>query len=111
MIDWSRVDELVEEIGAEDFGEVVDLFLDEVEGAIATFEGASTDPVIVEEQMHFLKGASLNLGFESLAQLCLKGEKAASSGDASAVTPDEVRATFESSRAQFQTDLPARLVA
>ena len=30
MIDWPRVKELKDEIGAEDFGEVVDLFLEEV---------------------------------------------------------------------------------
>ena len=40
MIDWSRVHELVDEIGAEDFGEVVELFLAEVETAIDLLGGA-----------------------------------------------------------------------
>ncbi len=111
MIDWSRVEELVEEIGAEDFGEVVDLFLEEVESAISIFENGATDSVIAEEQMHFLKGAALNLGFESLAQLCLKGEKAASTGRPEVVSPAEIRDTFETSRVQFQADLPGRLAA
>lgn len=111
MIDWSRVEELVEEIGAEDFGEVVELFLDEVESAIVAFEGAAGDPTTVEEQMHFLKGASLNLGFESLAQLCLKGERAASSGQVAVVAPAEVRQVFDASRTQFLEGLPARLAA
>ncbi|MGH1412475.1 MAG: Hpt domain-containing protein [Pelagimonas sp.] len=111
MIDWSRINELVEEIGAEDFGEVVELFLDEVEGAICIFEQSASDPVVAEEQMHFLKGAALNLGFESLAQLCLKGEKAASTGRPEVVSPAEVRETFETSRVQFQEDLPNRLAA
>ena len=30
MIDWQRVNELRDEVGAEDFEEVVDLFLEEV---------------------------------------------------------------------------------
>ena len=111
MIDWSRVDELVEEIGAEDFGEVVDLFLSEVEGAIDLLETAEGNPVVTEEQMHFLKGAALNLGFEHLAQLCLKGEKAAAAGRPEVVTPAEVRRVYETSRTSFQADLPARLVA
>ena len=34
MITWSRVDELADEIGADDFAEVVALFLDEVEGEL-----------------------------------------------------------------------------
>lgn len=111
MIDWSRVDEMVEEIGAEDFAEVVELFLEEVETAISQLEEGQGNPVVTEEQMHFLKGAALNLGFESLAKLCAKGEKSAAAGDADAVGPVEVRASFEMSRQQFQQDLPARLAA
>ncbi|MFY0620402.1 MAG: Hpt domain-containing protein [Pelagimonas sp.] len=111
MIDWSRVSELIEEIGAEDFGEIVELFLMEVETAIGSLEEAAGDAKATEEQMHFLKGAALNLGFEALAQICLKGEKAAASGRADVVTAQEVRTTFETSSAQFQADLPERLAA
>ena len=35
MIDWARVSELRDEVGAEDFDEVVELFLEEVDEAIA----------------------------------------------------------------------------
>lgn len=111
MIDWSRVDELVEEIGAEDFGEVVELFLDEVENSIGVYADGANDAVVAVEQMHFLKGAALNLGFEALAQLCLKGEKAAASGRVGVVAPDELRKTYEGSRDVFQAELPARLAA
>jgi len=34
MIDWKRVAELREEIGADGFVEVADMFLDEAEGAV-----------------------------------------------------------------------------
>ena len=34
MIDWKRVAELKEEIGADGFVEVADMFLDEAEGAV-----------------------------------------------------------------------------
>jgi HPt (histidine-containing phosphotransfer) domain-containing protein len=111
MIDWSRVEELVAEIGAEDFQEILELFLSEVESAIDLLAGAGDDANVVEEQMHFLKGAALNLGFENLAQLCLKGEKAAAGGRPHVVTVDEVRKTYEESRGQFQEDLPSRLAA
>ncbi len=111
MIDWSRVDELVDEIGAEDFGEVVELFLDEVENAIVRLEGDAANPVVVEEQMHFLKGAALNLGFEALAQLCVKGEKSAAAGRPEVVAPAQVRQTYEASKQQFEQDLPGRLAA
>jgi HPt (histidine-containing phosphotransfer) domain-containing protein len=111
MIDWDRVGELVDEIGAEDFGEVVELFLDEVESAIGLLEDADGNPVIVEEQMHFLKGAALNLGFDRLAQLCMKGEKSAAAGQPDAVSAADVRATYTASREQFETDLPKRIAA
>ncbi|MGP6088662.1 Hpt domain-containing protein [Antarctobacter jejuensis] len=111
MIDWSRVDELVDEIGAEDFGEVVELFLDEVENAIVLLEGSAGNPVVVEEQMHFLKGAALNLGFQALATLCQEGEKSAAAGQPETVSPAEVRTAFETSKKQFEQDLPGRLAA
>ncbi|SMX32416.1 Hpt domain-containing protein [Maliponia aquimaris] len=111
MIDWSRVDELVDEIGAEDFGEVVELFLDEVETAIGQLEACAANPVVTEEQMHFLKGAALNIGFATLAKLCQTGEKSAAEGKPETVSPQEVRDCYEASRAQFQQDLPGRLAA
>ncbi|WP_136443355.1 Hpt domain-containing protein [Pacificoceanicola onchidii] len=111
MIDWARVGELREEIGPEDFGEVLELFLMEVEGAIDLLDGAQGDPVVTEEQMHFLKGASLNLGFADLAALCETGERAAAAGDANAVPFGKVRATFDQSKAAFLTDFPQRFAA
>jgi len=111
MIDWARVSELVDEIGAEDFGEVVELFLDEVETAISSLETADGNPVVVAEQMHFLKGAALNLGFENLAQLCMKGEKSAAAGRPEVVSADEVRQTYLSSREQFERELPDKIAA
>ena len=111
MIDWARVNELVDEIGAEDFEEVVELFLLEVEGAISALAQAEGNPVVTEEQMHFLKGAALNLGFEALAQLCLKGEKAAASGRPDVVSVGDVRQCYKTSRQQFERDLPGRIAA
>lgn len=111
MIDWARVDELVEEIGVEDFGEVADLFLTEVESAVTTLEAAGDNPVLVEEQMHFLKGAALNLGFDALARICQKGEDAAAANAPQEVTTTEVREVYRQSRAVFERDLPGKLAA
>lgn len=111
MIDWSRVNELVDEIGPEDFQEVLELFLMEVDAAIVQLEEAAGDPQGVEAQMHFLKGSALNLGFEAMAQLCLQGEKAAAGGDADTVTAAQVRDTYEASRDMFQSDLSNKTAA
>ena len=111
MIDWARVAELRDEIGPEDFDEVVELFLTEVDGAIDLLESAAGNPVVTAEQMHFLKGAALNLGFGAVSDLCQKGEKAAFAGDAEAVPFGAVRATFEQSKMQFLQELPLKFAA
>ncbi len=111
MIDWDRVAELRDEIGAEDFAEVVDLFLTEVEAAIVQLFGPDGEAVGTEEQMHFLKGAALNLGFRALAEICRKGEQAAATGQADRVSPTEVKLIYDSSKIEFQRDFEKRFAA
>ncbi|MCC1492472.1 Hpt domain-containing protein [Cognatishimia sp. F0-27] len=111
MIDWSRIAELRDEIGPEDFDEVSDLFLTEVLGIIETIDEAVGKPALMEEQMHFLKGAALNLGFSALSTICEKGEHAAANGDAHAVSPAEIRACFAESSAQYEEQYPERFAA
>lgn len=79
MIDWNRVTELRDEIGAEDFADVVELFLEEVESEIATLKTCCGQDQL-ESKLHFLKGSALNLGFSTFSQLCQSGETAAASG-------------------------------
>lgn len=108
MISWSRVAELRDEIGAEDFDEVVELFLEEVEEVIERLK-VGVEEAALEPDLHFLKGSALNLGFSELSNVCAKGEKLASSGEASAVNLTHVIDTFTGSRSVFLEELPARL--
>jgi HPt (histidine-containing phosphotransfer) domain-containing protein len=110
MIDWAKVGELRDEIGVEDFTDVVELFLQEVDEAIAGL-GAATASTPLEAQLHFLKGSALNLGFRSFAQMCLEGESVASSGDASGVDVPAILACYNASREVFLAELDARLAA
>ena len=77
MIDWERVAELRSEIGAEGFAEVVELFLDEVEAMVMAM---GKTPGKLEDELHFLKGSALNLGFRTFSAQCQKGETLAASG-------------------------------
>ena len=80
VIAWDRVNELRSEIGDDDFTEVVAMFLeeaDEVIGRIAKTIGTKA----LEADLHFLKGAALNLGFSQFAAICQEGERRAASGD------------------------------
>ena len=110
MIDWTRVFELREEVGPEDFDEVVALFLDEVEEVITRLRD-KPDPVRLEADLHFLKGSALSLGFADFSTLCARGETRAASGqDVSADLPS-LLACYAASRAHFLSELPGRLAA
>ncbi|MEJ1991685.1 MAG: Hpt domain-containing protein [Maritimibacter sp.] len=100
MIDWDRVQELKDEIGEEDFAEVAEIFIAEVEEVIDRLK-ASPDPAKYEEDLHFLKSSSLNLGFSHLASLCQTGERAAASGNADSVDLAPVFASYEASKSAF----------
>lgn len=73
MIDWARVLELRDEIGGDDFDEVVALFLSEVEERLEGLNALKPATELCED-FHFLKGSALNLGFADFANLCHTGE-------------------------------------
>lgn len=72
LINWDRVQELRAEIGDDSFTEVVTLFLEECDTVIARSVAGVT-----AEDLHFLKGAALNLGFAELAAACDRAPSAA----------------------------------
>ncbi len=101
MIDWNRVNELRHEIGADDFDEVVQLFLEETDEVIAGI-GYDRSAQALESALHFLKGSALNLGFRKLAALCQTGEKAAAAGDYTSIDPAALIAVYEASKRAFK---------
>lgn len=107
MIDWNRVAALREEVGPEDFGEVVDLFLMEVGEELSNLTDAA-DPKHLEEKLHFLKGCALNLGFRDFSALCQSGETALAKDPASDVDLAAIQATYQESCDAFLNDLPLR---
>lgn len=108
MIDWNRVAELRQEVGEDDFAEVVVLFLEEVEETLARMVSAP-DTNQLGEDMHFLKGCALNMGFTTFTDLCAQGEVDAAEGNLSAIDPQAVNACYETSKRQFLTELPHAL--
>ena len=110
MINWSRVEELRDEIGADDFDEVVQLFLEEVDEAIARLR-EGPDIAGIEADMHFLRGSSVNLGFEEFSGLCAVGERQAAAGNAGEVDIPHVLSTYDKSREMFMAELGNRFAA
>ncbi|NSY37422.1 Hpt domain-containing protein [Leisingera sp. ANG59] len=103
MIDWPRVTELREEVGAADFGEVVDIFLEEVEEVIGKLEVGNRSQL--EQDLHFLKGSALNLGFEEFSSMCMDGERKSANGEAEGVDVAAIIAKFQASKSAFLTGL------
>ena len=99
-----RIETLValqaDQLGAEDFGEVVELFLEEVDELVERLSTAP-DPSAYEADLHFLKGSALNLGFAEFAALCADGEQKSAQGEQAAVNLQPVLDCYHASRAQF----------
>lgn len=109
MIDWDRVKELRSEIGADDFGEVAEMFLQEADDAVARLTPGLTARAL-EADLHFLKGAALNLGFDALSGLCQDGERRAAAGD-TGVDLEAVRLTYFASKSAFEGGLDQAFAA
>ena len=107
MISWERVRELRSEIGEEDFAEVVELFLQEVEEVLDRLR-ATPDPASHEADLHFLKGSALNLGFQALGTLCRDSESARGEGRAIGTdTIDRVIDVYAESKRRFLAHGPS----
>ncbi len=74
MIDWKRVSELKADFGEDDFLEIVEMFLMEVESKLQELPGKSLREL--PEDFHFLKGSAANLGFRAFQAMCSQYEKA-----------------------------------
>ncbi|MHA6264295.1 Hpt domain-containing protein [Arenibacterium sp. CAU 1754] len=110
MIQWLRVTELREEVGEEDFGEVVELFLEEVEEVIQKLKDGP-DRSQLEQDLHFLKGSALSLGFDHFSGLCQDGETRSANGRADDVDVPAIITGYEQSKTLFQKEMTARLSA
>ena len=102
MINWNRVEELRDEVGAEDFEEIIELFLEEVDEVIELLRGGDGLDDL-EAHMHFLKGSALNIGFSQFAELCQIGETLAREDRDEDVNVDGVIVSYDQSRDTFLT--------
>jgi HPt (histidine-containing phosphotransfer) domain-containing protein len=99
VIAWGRVNELRDEIGANDFDEVVALFLEEADAVILRISPVAGAKAL-ECDLHFLKGAALNLGFSDFANFCQDGERRAAVGDLD-VDLAQLCASYQASKRAF----------
>ncbi len=100
MISTERLDELKSEVGEDDFGEIVSLFIAESDGIVGRLRDVPT-PAEAEELLHALKGSALNLGFDRLATLCREGEGRSAGSDAWVMQVDRIVEVYEKSKARL----------
>lgn len=108
MIDWSCVFALRDDIGADGFDEVIEIFLDEADGVIDKLKERPSDADL-EFDLHALKNGALTLGFDDLSQLCQHAERLAASGQAAHIDISNVIAVYDRMRAEFLRELPQKL--
>ena len=108
MIDWQRLRILRDEVGPDDFDEVLDLFAQEVESILSDLSPDNAAAQI-EAQMHALKGAALNLGFDDFSVLCSRNEKRARDGEIPQIDLSAVTATYFQSKAVLKDGITAQL--
>lgn len=107
-IDWTRVQELGDEIGHDDLAEVAAMFIAEVGETIDRLLGT---PHLLPsaEDMHFLKGSAVNIGFARLGALCAQGEAFANAGNAARINLTDIAQAFDAAAAEFSTGIEAAL--
>jgi HPt (histidine-containing phosphotransfer) domain-containing protein len=105
MIDWDRVELLRAEVGPDSFGEVVKMFLEEAADVIARLESGKGS-IGLEAELHFLKGAALNLGLTDLATICHDKEKRVAAGQR--ISTERLAECYRLSLAAFEAGLRER---
>ena len=104
MIDWQRVTTLRDELGPEDFEEVVPMFLEEVETVTDELH-VQVDAKKLENHMHFLKGSAVSLGFAAFSAMCSDAETKAAAGDGASVNLPAILDCYEQSKQIFLAGL------
>ena len=97
MINQTRLNELKEEVGEDDFAEVFEIFCEEVEEVLDALE--ATPPSQLAERLHFLKGSALNIGFDELGALCQTEETRLKNDASATIDVPTIRARYQASKA------------
>lgn len=103
MIDWGRIRDLRHDVGAGNFTEILDLFLQEADDLLRQLAQAD-DSAAQGDILHCLRGSALSLGFCDLVRLCSDPAIIAGAGPPDAA---ELRAAFKRERDALHAGLGA----
>jgi len=100
MIDWQRIAQLENDLGADELPELITLFLNEVGGAVSAMDKPT------EDDLHFLRGSASTLGFRDLARLAGLGEEALRQDGAVVVDCISIRTAFTAESSELLLKYP-----
>ncbi|MEM9755300.1 MAG: Hpt domain-containing protein [Pseudomonadota bacterium] len=95
MIDWDKIAELQSEIGEDDFVEVAQVFVEEIDEKLSAMAGTDSHGA---DDFHFLRGSAANLGLTDFADFCGAVETA---GGGTSADLAEARRRFDAARAEL----------
>ena len=98
MIDWIRVNALKEDVGSEDFDDIIALFLEEVDDTLGA-------------DLHFVKGSAAGLGFTEFVDHCQIGEALCKEGKVDQVDLSAIIRTYAASKNLFLQEMPEALAS
>jgi len=104
MIEWERIAELQEDVGAESLAEVLDLFFEETEAVLDGLD-QHLPPNRLKADLHFLKGSALNLGFSRVGAMCRAAE--AENAGSRKLDTNALRQAYASSKESLLSGLNA----
>ena len=110
MIDWVRVNALKEDVGSEDFDDIIALFLEEVDGTVARLKMAP-NPKTLGADLHFVKGSAAGLGFTDFVDHCQIGEALCKEGKVDQVDLRAIISTYAASKNLFLQEMPKALAS
>ena len=99
MIDWTRIDELREEVGEDAFEEVLEIFLEETAEAMERLRASA--PGGLAEDLHFLKGSAQNVGMTALGAACAEQEAEVRSGARTQADVARLESALDAARSEI----------
>ena len=100
MIDWTRVAELRDEVGEEDFDEVVEIFCEEVSEVLDRLDVTEIEKA--KSDLHFLKSSAANTGMKNLCKVCADAEHEVAAGRPQDVDLKKLRSAYDASLQELQ---------
>lgn len=96
MINPARIQELKEEVGEDDLIEVIALFCEEVEEVLQSLN--TTAQADIPAQLHFLKGSALNIGLDTVSELCRTEESRLKMDPSASVDIGAIRTAYAAAK-------------